>query len=110
MWKIQMSSPIVHWNLNIRENRKCGEISLPELRKSHMICNYNRLLIDNMCSYKSLVRSTAEVKQPLKNGEKKSKRFSTAMSGLLSLLYFFALAFNSHYFTPLMHELDLPFQ
>ena len=29
--------PIVHGNLNIRENRKCGEISLLELRKDHTI-------------------------------------------------------------------------
>ena len=35
--------PIVPWNLNIRENKKCGEISLLELRKSHMIWNCNRL-------------------------------------------------------------------
>ena len=37
MWKILMSSPIVHGNLNIKENRKYGEISLLGLRKSHMI-------------------------------------------------------------------------
>ena len=38
-----MFSPIVHGNLNIRENRKCGEISLLGLRKGRMIWNYNRL-------------------------------------------------------------------
>ena len=43
MRKILMFSPIVHGNLNIRENKKCGEISLLELRKSHMIWNCNRL-------------------------------------------------------------------
>ena len=34
---------IVHGNLNIRENRKCGEISLLGLRKGHMIWNCNHL-------------------------------------------------------------------
>ena len=48
MWKIRMSSPIVHGNLNISENRKCGEISLQELRKSPMIWNCNHLRVDNM--------------------------------------------------------------
>ena len=43
-----MFSPIVHGNLNIRENKKCGEISLPELRKGHMIWNYNHHRVDNM--------------------------------------------------------------
>ena len=43
MRKILMSSPIVHGNLNIRENRKCGEISLLGLRKGHMIWNCNHL-------------------------------------------------------------------
>ena len=43
MRKILMFSLIVHGNLNIRENKKCGEISLLELRKSHMIWNCNRL-------------------------------------------------------------------
>ena len=33
--------PIVHGNLNIRGNRRCDEISLFDLRKSHMIWNYN---------------------------------------------------------------------
>ena len=33
MWNTLMFSPIVHGNLNIRENRKCGKISLLELRK-----------------------------------------------------------------------------
>ena len=43
MWKILMSSPIVHGNLNIRENKKLEEINLLELRKSHMIWNCNHL-------------------------------------------------------------------
>ena len=43
-----MFSPIVHGNLNIRGNRRCGEISLPELRKGHMIWNYNHHRVDNM--------------------------------------------------------------
>ena len=43
MWKTLMFSPIVHGNLNIRENRKCGEISLLGLRKGHMIWNCNHL-------------------------------------------------------------------
>ena len=43
-----MFSPIVHGNLNIRENKKCGEISLQELRKSPMIWNCNHLRVDNM--------------------------------------------------------------
>ena len=42
MWKILMSSPIVHGNLNIRGNRKLEEINLLELRKGHMIWNYNQ--------------------------------------------------------------------
>lgn len=41
MWKTLMFSPIVHGNLNIRENMKCGEISLLGLIKGHMIWNYN---------------------------------------------------------------------
>ncbi len=36
-----MSSPIVPGNLNVRGNRRCGEISLLGLRKYHMIWNYN---------------------------------------------------------------------
>lgn len=40
--------PIVPGNLNIRGNRRCGEISLPELRKGHMIWNYNHHQVDNM--------------------------------------------------------------
>ena len=48
MWKILMSSPIVHGNLNISENRKCDEISLQELRKSPMIWNCNHLRVDNI--------------------------------------------------------------
>ena len=43
MRKILMSSPIVHRNLNIRGNRRCGEISLLGLRKNHMISNCNFL-------------------------------------------------------------------
>ena len=38
-----MFSLIVHGNLNIRGNRRCGEISLFDLRKGHMIWNYNFL-------------------------------------------------------------------
>ena len=39
MLRILMFSPIVHGNLNIRENRRYDEISLLDLRKSHMIWN-----------------------------------------------------------------------
>ena len=35
--------PIVPGNLNIRGNRRCNEISLFDLRKGHMIWNYNFL-------------------------------------------------------------------
>ena len=35
--------PIVHGNLNIRGNRRCDKISLFDLRKGHMIWNYNFL-------------------------------------------------------------------
>ena len=45
MWRILMFSPIVHGNLNIRGNRKYGEISLLELRKGRMIWNYNLVLL-----------------------------------------------------------------
>ena len=38
-----MFSPIVHGNLNIRGNRRCDKISLFDLRKCHMIWNYNFL-------------------------------------------------------------------
>ena len=43
-----MFSPIVHGNLNIRGNRRCDEISLFDLRKGHMIWNYNHHRVDNM--------------------------------------------------------------
>ena len=39
MLRILMFSPIVPGNLNIRENRRYDEISLLDLRKSHMIWN-----------------------------------------------------------------------
>lgn len=47
MWKILMSSPIVHGNLNIRENRKCDEISPSGLEKNRMIWNYNLIFKPN---------------------------------------------------------------
>ena len=40
-----MFSPIVHGNLNIKGNRKYGEISLLGLRKGRMIWNYNLVLL-----------------------------------------------------------------
>ena len=43
--QILMFFPIVPGNLNIRGNRKYGEISLLELRKGRMIWNYNLVLL-----------------------------------------------------------------